>query len=99
MPETYATVEAGLLTTTDRLTLIVQNAGTAVRSVDLTTIDGGAVPTEIDMLFLPDLTATQMLPAAVTSVPPSLHMTLPSYSVTRIIWQGTPHRAHRRLHH
>jgi hypothetical protein len=99
LPEAYAAVEAGLFTTTDQLTLIVQNAGTAARSVDLTTFNGGTVPTEIDMLSLPDLTDTRMLPAVVTTVPPSLHVTLPSYSVTRIIWQGRSHLVHRHLHH
>jgi hypothetical protein len=97
LPETYAAVEAGLFTTSGRVTVIVQNAGADTRSCDLTTVNGGIVPAQILMLSLPDLTSTTWAPATASTVVPSLVVALPPYSVTRIIWEGAPHVVRKHL--
>ena len=46
---------------------------------------------------MPDLAVTPLLPAVVTSMTPSLDVTLPPYSVTRLAWTESPRRIRRHL--
>lgn len=95
--ETYAAVEAGLLTTSGRVTVVVQNPGGDTCSYDLTTANEGIVPTQIEMLSLPNLTSPTWAPATVRAIAPSLVVALSPYSGTRIIWEGAPHVVRKHL--
>jgi hypothetical protein len=96
LPETYAEVEAASFIGADRVTMIVQNAGADSRSIDLTAIRGAA-PSEIDQLVSPDLTDMTLRPAVVATLAPAQVLTLPAYSVTRVIWDIEPSVVRRHL--
>jgi hypothetical protein len=76
--------------------MIVQNAGADSRSIDLTAIRGAA-PSEIDQLVSPDLTDMTLRPAVVATLAPAQVLTLPAYSVTRVIWDIEPSVVRRHL--
>ena len=97
LPEAYAEVEAASFTEADRVTLIVQNAGADSRSLDLTAVNGGAAPSEIDQLASSDLTDTTLRPAVVAALTPAQVVTLPAYSVTRLIWDAETHILRKHL--
>jgi hypothetical protein len=97
LPETYADIEAATFIGADRVTMIVQNAGPGARSIDLTTVEGAAVPSEIDQLAAPDLADTTLRPAVVATLTPTQVVTLPAYSVTRVIWDTEARIARKHL--
>jgi hypothetical protein len=85
IPETYAAVEGALLQTANGRTILIQNASAESRSYDPSGITGGVVPSRIEMLSLPNLVDISFSPAVVTTLSPAPQITIPGYSVTRII--------------
>ena len=67
------------------------------RSTDLTQLASGVPPSTAETISMPDLAVTPLLPTVVTSMTPSLDVTLPPYSVTRLAWTESPHRVRRHL--
>ncbi|MFI5142689.1 MAG: hypothetical protein ACHQQS_03315 [Thermoanaerobaculales bacterium] len=96
-PWTYAGIEGALFRGASGMTVIVQNATPDARSTDLTQLASGVLPSKVETISGPDLTVTPLLAAVVTSVTPSLDVTLPPYSVTRLTWPASPHRIRRHL--
>ncbi len=84
--ESYFPIEGGRFDAPKQTTVLVQNASSASWSFDPAALVHGRQPTRVDTLATPDL--VQLEPRAATSATqdPTRPITLPPYSLTRIVW-------------
>ncbi len=85
--EHYRPVEAGLLRSRNRSTLIVENASADARLYDPTNGGRGPAAKTAEILATPDLADTALRPAQVITVPADRPVVLPPHSVVRIVWE------------
>ena len=96
--ETYAAVEGAVFRRQDRVVVLLQNAAADSRECDLTTVAAGPLPSRVETLAAPDLADGSKNATTVNSVAPSLVVTLPPYSVTRVVWETTARTPRKHLH-
>jgi len=96
--ETYAAVEGAVFRRQDRVVVLLQNAAADSRECDLTTVAAGPLPSRVETLAAPDLANGSENATTVNSVAPSLVVTLPPYSVTRVVWETTARTPRKHLH-
>ncbi len=85
VPDAFFAVEAGLFVGPQGRTLLVQNATEQVASLDLAPFGEGP-PSHVDTLATPNLGAAEKLPANPVQIPPAGKITLPPFSLTRVLW-------------
>jgi len=85
--DSYRAIEGGLFTQRNRTILILQNASNEPRLYDPSQGGTKSWPVEVDMLVTPDLTAQAKVAAQVTTLPADQPLTLPPYSIVRLIWK------------
>jgi hypothetical protein len=89
--ESYLEVEAGLFSTSGRVTLIVQNCSpeTRVLQIPRDLSLSTKAPSLVETLAAPDLTSTKMASPVKGALESGGHVQIPPYSLTRIVWTGT----------
>jgi hypothetical protein len=87
--ESYRQIEGGLFTPVGRTVLILQNASAESRLYDPSESGTKPWPTEADLLVTPDLSAEAKVTAQTAFLPPDQPITLPPYSILRLIWNQT----------
>ena len=85
--DSYRAIEGGLFVQGKRTVLILQNASNEARTYDPSQGGTKPWPTQADLLVTSDLTAQAKVAGQTTSLPVSQPLTLPPYSILRLIWQ------------
>jgi hypothetical protein len=84
--ESYGAVEAALFRGKDHVTLILQNASGDARLWKVAPDLKLGVPSHAERLAMPVLTDPTIRIAQVETVTASLEISIPAYSVTRVVW-------------
>ena len=87
VPQSYLAVEGGVFQAKDRATLILENVSADVFSLDPATLISNKRPSTIEFISMPNLVKMDKLPARVEHQGFAGTITIPPFSVTRVVWE------------
>lgn len=87
--ESYFPVEGGLFVSAKRTTLLIENASAASLTFTPSSLGAERQPNLVETITLPDLHTLDRMPARIETQNPTAPITVPPFSVTRVVWETT----------